>query len=692
MISQSSSTDIKHIGIIPLIFNTLKRKWTSMLLIAIIMFFALPVPIMMMFSMMSDAVVESNYEKLEMMVEWSKNIRLVLIPIMSVLGVIVCCIMLSYLHKKVTIDFYHSLPIKRGKLFASQLISGYIILLVPTLLMYAAALLTILFGAGMSFDILAYSLLAIGEAIIYSLLFYALCSIVGVVTGVTAVHLILTAVAIFIVPLIYAVSVAFFEIFVDNMWSSWYLNDEVLSKLTPVIRFCINFDRLSPSEIIAYVIVTILLFVVAYFICLNYKSERSENSVIFPILGEVIKYSVVFPMTLAGGLLFYYMMNSAVWTIFGMICGGLLTFMLANTVLHKSAKAMFRGLKGAGIYAAVVAVWMLLCMNNIFGINSSIPKSLSKVEFMISDNTYMFTFTDKEVMEAIRQLYEKSDEPNSKDINTTENYWDDYYIYDLYTRLDLNIVFYPSIGTPMAKDVTLYNKNGVIDLIKTILNSKEFSDQYRQVIESLSFTNGASYMNLGYSYSFGEQTLRYYDYDILNYNGELKNEFKNLKNALVSDLSNVNFDSFQNQIYGTFAPKRNIPKNMYSPLNRIYIPISFGMKNTTELLYKAGCSNVAPDEYVKELSKVISSMSVIDLRTGEETEITDTNDRYEILSRLALIGTSYNSDICQLTFVDTNYMVHYDIEYTYADYSNGETGDKSIESYTGMFRLSTIND
>ncbi|MGN1127479.1 MAG: hypothetical protein ACI4T6_00830, partial [Candidatus Flemingiibacterium sp.] len=337
MTSQSSSIEkSRRAAIMPLLRNTLKQKWTTGLLIAIIMFFVFPLPLLMYYSNNQTEIYVSSPRLRDFPLEWANSMRFVFVPLLSVLAVVMSCVMLRYLHKKVSVDFYHSLPVKRHRLLANQLVSGYTLMLVPTLVMLIAAMLVFTANGAMSAELFTGTLKMLGEAIVYSLVFYGLASLVGVVTGVTAVHLILTVVAIFIVPAVYGLCIGFGEIFVENMWTGWYVNESVLEKLSPAMRFCVNTDQLSVVETIVFLLFAALLFAATFLVYRRYKSERAGNSVIFPVLGEVIKYAVIFPMTLAGGLLFYVMMNSSFWTVFGMVCGGLLTSMLANTILQKS--------------------------------------------------------------------------------------------------------------------------------------------------------------------------------------------------------------------------------------------------------------------------------------------------------------------------------------------------------------------
>lgn len=669
MTSQSSST--KGTRMLPLMLNTLKRKWTTMLLIAIIMFFTLPVPLMMIFLQNRDRNTESFPELLRNICEgWSEGIRYALVPILSVLAVVMSCVMLRYLHKKVSVDFYHSLPIKRSKLFAAQLLTGGIALLVPTVIMFAAALIVIAANGGLTMSVLAGSLLSLLEAIIFSLLFYGLASLVGVVTGVTAVHLILTGVAIFIVPLIYVVTVAFCSIFVENMWVDWYFQGDIISKLSPVIRFLADLNtRMTVLEGILYIVFAAGFFFAAYLVYRHYKSERAEISVIFPALGEVIKYSVVFPATLGGGLIFYMTMQNGFWTIFGMVCGGLLTFMLANTILNKSAKAMFRRWKGLIVYAGVCALLMIVAFNNVFGMNTSVPASLTKVNAFFGDNTGEMTFTDKKVMDALRQFNEKGDIypaglawESGQYVEFGDN---SYYLSDSMQRLDMKIVYYPTFGFPVAKEIVIVDKPALENELRTILDSDEFRKQYKALAESTTNNLNAIRFVLNNEY--------YYD-DEEYINGE------GLRNALVSDLANVGYDYFQSQGLGYATFRMGKPASTGIWFRRsLWVDFPITAKSTNMVKELSGGKTA--EELLDETVKNVKSVSVFDAKENTAASFSDPKDVKAILSGLTMLGAhdfGYNG--CQLTIAEPRYYVSYTLE-----------GDED-NSYTGMFRLGQVPD
>lgn len=662
MTSQSSYTEPRRACSVGLLFNTLKRRWTTALMIAIIMFFALPLPIFMVFSANNDLPIDSLKS---MVTEWSVVIRYVLVVMVSVLAVVIACVMQRYLHNKVSIDFFHSLPISRTRLLASQLTAGYILLIVPMLVMYLITLASIAANGAMSVETFRNSLSAIGESIIYSLLFYSLASLIGVVTGLTAVHLILTGVAIFIVPLIYVIVICFANVFSENMWLDWYLNDTVAAYLSPVLRFIFVNDTLSILEVVIFLVFTVAFFMLTGYFCLRFKSERAGNSVIFAPLGEAIKYILVFPMTIAGGLLFVYMMDSFFWMLFGMLCGGLLTFMLANTILNKSAKAMFSGLKGLLVYSAVVGISTIMIISNVGGINTNIPTadSLSKVEVKFDDSTQFMSFTDDKVMEALCTLYNENKPYFYNDTYSVETFSDSYYYMRTQSsQLELKLVYYPKVGIPYAKEITVYNKNELIDQLRTILDSDEFSEQYAEAFlsENISRWNMLRIETV-YSFTLDGDNIEYNSTNVWNYERDtLNSAASGLKKAIEDDTQRVDFDFFQQTSLGYLRVySKSNSNSLRSSGEYIYLPLSLRTSEVLSVFKNAGFTNIPADEFIKTFASTITKVIVHDIYNGDPIEFTEPEKIEEIISSLSLLGTDQYPSICQLSFVDQDYVVEY---------------------------------
>ena len=197
MTSQNSYTD-KTIGFMPLFTFSLKQFWTTILLFTIILFFSMPIPALMAATDTNHYLNPGSTERaLESLTE---SLRLIIVPLMSALAVVASCTRFGYLKNKVAVDYYHSLPVKRIRLYLTQLAVGAASLAIPYLFNLLLMLLVAAVHGCLGGDILSNLLIMSAEALVYPAFFGALATLVGMVTGLSAVHLVLTAVAMFIVP------------------------------------------------------------------------------------------------------------------------------------------------------------------------------------------------------------------------------------------------------------------------------------------------------------------------------------------------------------------------------------------------------------------------------------------------------------------------------------------------------------
>lgn len=597
---------------------TLKKYWTSILLFTIILFFVIPIPVMMW---MSDKLVNQNntIENLQrsLAVNWVDAVRYAIIPIMSILAVVIPCARFSYLKNKVSVDFYHSLPIRREKLFFTQLGVGALALVIPYILNIIFTFLYVAPNNLVTGALIVNILMLTLEMLVYALFFYSLSTLVGMASGLTAVHLVLTVTAIFILPVLQLAYVGFRYIFAENMWTDYYLSESIMSKLSPAIRFLINEIPLNLAESIIMVCISLLMLAIALLLYKHRKSERAGQSVVFVPFGEIVKYIIMLVGTLVGGIFFNSMMGNMFWTIFGMLCGMLLTFMLANTILHKTATAMFRGLKGLAIFGGAAIITLIILTTNAFGVNSSVPTPSATSKVVVSfDSTAQIEFHDRANIEAIHKIY-------------TQSHWGyrGYYtnVYP-YEQLELSIAFYNSLGIPTAKQVTISNKSDFIDEFKTILNSSEFREQYYSVAENavkskdvgvefyeesyyinqygrVWYSKGRNYLNIGF-----DKTDYIFDY-ILDY------------------MKACDFDYFQNP---TFASIR-----FYSPASYRYgrFPLYTSMETVMYESEEKGLVQYSYDEAIRRLTKAIDSITVYKESNPIIVYEEDENSYYSEISR-----------------------------------------------------------
>ncbi len=686
-----------------------KQFWTTIFLFTIILFFILPVPVLMIISG-SAPLSASDIEDLRagFASDWPVVIRYFTVIAMSAFAVVLSCSRFKYLKNKVSVDFYHSLPIKRGRLFLTQLAISALSLVIPYLFNVLFTL-TVFASNGLVTGTLILNILAVTvDTFVYAIFFYALSTLIGMVSGMTSVQLTLTWVAVFIVPATYALTVGFLSLFSEHMWVDFYLHADVFEKMTPAFRFVINPDVLSIWEILGLLLISAAMLVGAYAIYMYRKSERSGTPIVFTPLGEVIKYIIVFVGTLCGGLLFYGIMGDLFWMVFGMICGAVLTFMLTNTILNKTAKAMFKGWKGLCIYGGVAAIAFIILSTNAFGINDHIPAPAltSKVSVNFDNDGGTMVFRDKEVIEALHYIYKNGqtfDEAfsysYSGSIDIIDRYeYDKVFVTD-YTAV--RMVFYPKFGLPYAKYIPIYNKADFVEQFKTILNSEEFAEQYASELEP-SPDSGRIYVDL--------PNLIFHDDKMYNYTSGRRSHrfdedptFEEVAKTcgvhiMLEEMENIDFDFFQQPAVGYV--------DIYSDNTDIMLPIFTSMTKTAAF-HDANGYNYSPDKLCEALAENASNFRILGYDENGTEKVMKISDREQMLEILRAstnpIGNhSYTSPF---TLKDTRFKISYDIlisdhaELTYYYDENGvehavveykDSTESYTDTYTATFLLGKV--
>lgn len=668
MTSQSSTINersVKRAGFAPLFGFSMKQFWTTMLLFGIILFFVLPVPVLMVISQRDLTDLSMLTRTRHMFANtWAVDLRYALTPILAVLGLVVSCSRFKYLKNKVSIDFYHSLPVKRSRLFATQLSVSALAVIIPFLINILLTVIFLTANGLMSSTLTVNLLITTGEAFVYTVLVYAISTLIGMISGLTSVQLTLTAVALAILPAAWLLILGFAQIFNENMWFDYYAVPENFKYLSPVLRFILDSEPLFAAEAAVMLVLSAVFLVIAYVIYTKRKSERAGTPVVFTPLGEVIKYLLMFIGTLLGGILFFYIMDEDfIWTIFGMVCGMVLVFMLTNTILHKTAKAMFKGWKGLCVFASLTAVCMTVLMTNMFGINSYVPtpENTSRVKISFDYDSSSYEFSDPDCIEAVHKLYTEGE------WFYTEKYSSNWYRYE---TAGVYVVFYPKAGFPIAKNVHIYNKSDFIEEFRTLLDSEEFKAQYVSTVYDIP---GEGYVNMSFpSYRLNPEdgTLWRYNIDSGWYFDSLDLNYSRAREMNVTGVleasKSANFDFFQQQNYG----KLNI--NVYGSKYRSYTyPLYSSMTELTEYYVKNGLLAATPEEMIDLMSELIDGITLYHSPEGaveaEKHTFTDKEEIKALLQASTNIFGGANMD--RFTFADTRFEGFYNVDVIYGDYS-----------------------
>lgn len=364
----------------------------------------------------------------------SPFIKLVLIVLATLCGVA----MFRYLHDRRQVDFYHALPISRGKLFAVNYISGvllvlpfYLIVLVIGLIFVSAMGL----GGQITGALLVQSILG---NIAYFLLNYTVAVLCTVLTGNTIITVLLGIWAQLGIPVLMVMVQCYQAMFYETFSSAVPLMQTFVLYGSPMCNYFATMqhshtmsvplftstamDTAGGMAILIYpVVLTIVLGVLSYFLFVRRKSENTGMAVSFRRVKAPIKWFMSIFSGLGFGLIFTVIFtgtSGGMW--FGLVFGVVLCHMVVEIIYDFDFKALLHHWKQMIVLAILAVVVVAGIKNDVFGYDSYIPNvddiasaSIESPYYTIDwdyhdQSDYKNQLSDAESIEKIHQIAELS--------------------------------------------------------------------------------------------------------------------------------------------------------------------------------------------------------------------------------------------------------------------------------------------
>ncbi|GGF13472.1 hypothetical protein GCM10010954_10250 [Halobacillus andaensis] len=341
------------------------------------------------------------------------------------LPVLMAVFLFRYLHVTSSSDFVHSLPIRRETLFNYRLMSGFVLLLVPILLIGFIMLLFIGFADVVDF----YNIADLGNwlllMIIVSWFVFMAGVFVGTLTGLSAVHGVLTFILLLFPMGIVALVFYHISFYVNGFSGSTVLDQSIphLSPIADVADFSSidageGFIPVSYSVLGIYVLITVLFYFISRFIYKKRQLESASHPIAVSWLRPVFKFGVTFCFALFAGMYFGETQNTYGWIIFGYFFGGIFGFFLSVMLLRKTWRVFsVPQWKGLAVYGAVAALLIALIPLVFITYENHVPASgevkgvylgtsyYQYDEYMTSEENQLIESED--TIETVKVLHEK---------------------------------------------------------------------------------------------------------------------------------------------------------------------------------------------------------------------------------------------------------------------------------------------
>lgn len=372
----------------------LKNRLWAVSLIGLVFFFVFPVVAAFQAGSLKDAV---NYEKAlltytEGAKEWL-SFKCGMTAFLMMAASLICGMSsFSYLNARSKVDFYHSIPVKREKMFIVNYLNGILILAVP----YAVALMlavVIAVSNGVSGTVIwPLALSGYGLSMVYYILMYSLVIVAAMMTGNLVVGVLGSMVLCFYVPLAVVLVGAYLTTFFQTyMYFQYDRIMETLGRVSPVVEYIYQIgmyktDGISATAVIAAVAVSVLLAVLG---CLLYRKRPSEaagRAMAFAVSRPVVRILVTLLAALGLGLFFWAMRYTTGWAVFGILCGGIIAHCVIEIIYHFDFKKLFANKMQLVACLAVSLLVMLTFRYDWFGYDRYLPDAGKVKEAAIDMN------------------------------------------------------------------------------------------------------------------------------------------------------------------------------------------------------------------------------------------------------------------------------------------------------------------
>lgn len=300
----------------------------------------------------------------------------------------------AYLHSKVQLDTYHSLPVSRTQLFWSKYVSGILWFLIPfgihVLTCAGIAASKNAFTRETTASVLSY----IGIQLVIFILSYSVSIIAVEITGNIIISmlgtLILFSYSAIIAILTEAMFGRFFHTYEEYAVRFGGLMSEKIWCFSPfsmIYKLFTNPKGITPetaNEVFQYddsylwvlIAAAILYSLAAYITYLKRESEAAGRTIAFGVIEPVIKTMTVIPAAFFSGIFFSELSpnsNSESWFLFGLVFGYVILCIFMEIIFRMDLKGAFAHKKQFLFNAVCTALIFVVFRNDVLGYNTYVP-------------------------------------------------------------------------------------------------------------------------------------------------------------------------------------------------------------------------------------------------------------------------------------------------------------------------------
>lgn len=696
----------------------LRRSWPKTLCYALLLFLILPLPLLFEVNSHHTWSVEKILNAVSR--DLTQNIFFYTLAAMAI-AVFAGMLSTRYLCRRTSVDFYHSLPIRREGLLIGSYLCGVIHFTVA-LTVNALISLVVLLTAVNTFSAFALIagklLLAAGYMLLTYLLFYTLTVFCGLLCGTSSMQVMMTGLLLGAFPLFRLLYLAFCDMVTGTVDVSFFM-DGNWSWTSPLIRlfYLSGTDTRYPVDgstvytldqpLLWWEIALWLLAIAAFFLgALGlYRLrhvERAGTPVVFGPVAVAVKWIVMVLATMAVGWLFAEIGGGVFWLFFGFALGGFLSFLLINTILTKNPKQMFDGWRVMLVYLVAFCIVSVGLGFAASAIEDIMPKKIDRISIRFDQDNYNVPYyTDPAVIAAWQELW-------AMEIEEDDAFFDEEFVYydektaasEVVDPTSRTFRFDPreiriSASIQVGPFVIPYNSRSFVredaeGLLRAMAESAEFEAGWDGMMKELAKIPLANQDETWYEEITSVTMLDLMEWVYWDQHPGVVAQYGTailgvesptpITNAVIGQViadqgEDIGFDFFQSPVYAyaetagvarEYDPHLNSDLNPNFPRNVWYAHHIFlnmpSLYREVTGLSEAELLGAMADQVLKVHGGVYVVKNMKSKMTPDDEGVmlvTDREQIVEILRGLSLLDTSYASNLSPFTVLDEGYGVSF---------------------------------
>ena len=354
----------------------LKSRLWVIALIALGFFFAYPVAVSMMGRQLRDYGNMQNYLKsITTWLAFANPLVTFMVVVFSVIGGMGS---FGYINFKSRVDFYHSLPIRREKLYLVNYTVGILIFAIPyALMLILGTVVALMYGVSIT-GIWLTAMSGFLLNLIYYILLYTVVIIAVMMTGNRIIAYLGVLVFNFIVPATALVIGSYFDVFFITSNGSFINKLDWARSFSPFLEYLRVTDNYGNSLGAAPLAAVLAAAALGVLGCLLYRkrpSEAAEKAMAFEITKPVVRIIIVMNSAILFALTMWSIEESIGWGVFGILCGGIIAHCIIEIIYHFEFKKLFSHKWQLAGCLIIALLFFCLFRFDWLGYDSYLPKA-----------------------------------------------------------------------------------------------------------------------------------------------------------------------------------------------------------------------------------------------------------------------------------------------------------------------------